>query len=428
MAAVAATAVTASQADAADTQKLTVRVWTDTNGNGRYDTGEPGASGRRVIFSNPSYTTSRTSAASGWVGAVVPVGCYTVSLGGTEAVTAIPIDTEATRYAFLDAPIRNGWGTINRANARTRSFRLCTENAWDLDAYVGLRPAGSQTLSVRVWHDVNADGRQDAGEPGIGGFRLSIQDIIFNRGDVSRVFPGKSTSSGGWAGWSLPRGTCGLVVVPGEFYNGKLGSTFYGPWSPTAQREQLDGVDNDWIGPGAPFCVADHNVSVAIGLINLDDQQFRTHVVSGTVWTDSNGDGIRQPSEPLFPSGITINSGSRSGWNECREYSAPVINGTYRLNPSVGLRCTWVDAYGQLSWRSAALFGQLTSGGGYLDADSTNPAVRLRPTLTNAGPDTSDNDFTVQGNFGSEQWVFAEYYGPGQQFTVDLGLRAGTAP
>lgn len=281
-----------------------------------------------MIFSSPLYTTSRVSATSGWVGAILPAGCYTVSLGGTEPVTAIPLNTKAATVYEFPVAAQPGDGPVNRANANTRGFEACTNRPNDVNAYIGLRPPGSKNLAVRVWHDLNANGRQDTGERGIPGFSLTISDILPIFGEEqSRVFPTKTTTSTGWVGWAIPRGTCGLVVVPGEFYAGTSASVADGPWSPTIARQDDRATQSDWMGPGAPFCISNSDVSLAIGLINLDELAFAGPVVTGTVWTDTNGDGQRQSSEPLVSGGISVKNGTRGKYLWCNERSAPVVNG-----------------------------------------------------------------------------------------------------
>lgn len=419
----------ASRADAAGpTAKLTVRVWSDTNGNGRYDAGEPNASGRTVKFASPTYTTTRTTGTSGWVGAFVPAGCYQVTLGGSELTTAYAINVNAAVPGELRYPLPGTLSGMNMAKPGIRGFSACVSDGTVKEAYIGLRPSGTHNLAVKVWNDLNLNGRQDAGEPGIPNFALTISDIVEDGYDVSRTFPTKSTTSTGWAGWALPRGTCGLVIVPGEFYNGRTGKVYNGPWSPTRSRRTDSTTQSDWMGPGAPFCVSDRDVTLEIGLVNVDATNLAGPVVSGTVWTDTNGDGQRQAGEPLVNGGVNIATGVRGKWASCRERSTAVVNGTYRLATSKGLRCVYSDdASPALSWDTIYPYPSLTRDWLFVFADSPTAGSKITPTTPNVGNDATDSDFALdQGCRWQDGGACVTYENPPAKITADLGIKAGT--
>ena len=148
------------------------RVWRDNNGNGRQETGEPGVAGVTVELThngtvvattttdaNGLYTfdmTGRPTSTSYWLEVVVPTG-FTLSPAnvGTDDATDSDFYSSAawTNYYTLGPGISND----------------------TVDA--GLVPdgtTGNGSAGDRVWQDTNANGIQDAGEPGIEGVTVHL--------------------------------------------------------------------------------------------------------------------------------------------------------------------------------------------------------------------------------------------------------------
>jgi hypothetical protein len=299
---------------------------------------------------------------------------------------------------------------------------ICTSDQFKT-ANIGLRPPGRNTLAVRVWEDLNANGRQDSDERGIPGFKLTISDPVFQEEDKSRDYPTKTTTSSGWVGWSLPNGTCGLVIIPGEFFFQGTGAVYAGPWSPTMTRQFDPQTDNDWMGPFAPFCITNSKASLAIGLLNVDDPRFSGPTVSGTVWTDANADGQRQSSEPLVRSGITMSHGRSHKYGDRRGLVSPVVDGAYRIETSRGLRCqTLTDGYGT-SWETDLPWGDEPPRSIIIYASGSDPNRGLNITTPDLGPDRTDSDF-YSGPVCDHPWTCATAPDPASNAVLDLGLKA----
>ena len=115
----------------------------DLNGNGIQDLGEPGIGGATVVLSGTTILTATTSAN----------GTYIFNVGaGQYTVSVIPPDgcfvtTPGLIHVLVDP---NGNGNANFGHIRLG------------------------TVSGTVYNDINGDGRQEMGEPGIGGVEVAI--------------------------------------------------------------------------------------------------------------------------------------------------------------------------------------------------------------------------------------------------------------
>lgn len=163
------------------------RIWRDTNANGVQDAGEPDISGVRVQlfaasdtgFTTPlaTVTTGSVSGMSGnWRFYVDPYQAYIVridpamfgpgqplnglvvtsrDLGGNDAT-----DSDADTRGTIAIP-PGGNGDVN--------------TTFDMGLIATSQANG--TVGDRVWNDLNADGVQDAGEPGVSGVTVRLIDV-----------------------------------------------------------------------------------------------------------------------------------------------------------------------------------------------------------------------------------------------------------
>ena len=142
-------------------------VWSDLDGNGQQGLGEPGIAGVTVTLYNSSGTAIGTAItnASGWYqfSGVLP-GDYTVGFpttfpGGYELTTADSgtdeTDSDPSKASGLTATITVAAGD----NIQTIDSGYLSQNA---------------SLGNYVWKDLDRDGVQDAGEPGIEGVAVTL--------------------------------------------------------------------------------------------------------------------------------------------------------------------------------------------------------------------------------------------------------------
>ena len=159
------------------TATLGDRVWVDTDGDGVQDPNEVGIPGVTVklytagpdgLFGTPDDVvagTTTTNAPGYYIFDGLTPGAYVV------------VVTPPAGYTQTGDPDHFGHepATANNDNKTTTPVVLGPGDVF-LNADFGYRPPAAQNNSVgdRVWFDVDADGVQDAGEPGIPGVTVAL--------------------------------------------------------------------------------------------------------------------------------------------------------------------------------------------------------------------------------------------------------------
>lgn len=151
------------------------RVWLDSDADGVQDAGEPGISGVLVTLFNNSgvaVASTYTDVNGFYLFTNVTPGTYTVGVSQPPAMVFSPNAGAVSSATNSD---------IIPATGRTAAF---TVNAGDQIRYVdaGLRPQGSANGSIGdyVWNDINRNGVQQAGEPGITGVTVRLINATTN--------------------------------------------------------------------------------------------------------------------------------------------------------------------------------------------------------------------------------------------------------
>lgn len=175
------------------------------------------------------------------------------------------------------------------SSASTATWRLMVDaRAWDPNvAASSLR----QTMITRtqpaalgdfVWHDLNANGVQDAGEPGIPGATVTAT------GPNGPLPPAVTDAAGRYEFTNLARGTYTVcAALPAGFTD----------ISPAGQGGD-PAKDSD--GTGATNCAS---VTLALGETNLtiDFGFFQRAALGDFVWYDQNGNGVQDAGEAGIP-------------------------------------------------------------------------------------------------------------------------------
>lgn len=245
-------------------------VWLDRDGDGVQDATEPGIVGATIVLT--------------WFGVDGVAG------GGDDATFSTVTDSTG-KYLF-DHLLPGNYSV-----QVTGGLPLGATNSFDLDgnnnsiAPVTLA-SGQSNLAVdfgyhvtsilgdRVWWDLNRDGVQDAGEPGIPGVGIAVTylgaDGVAGGGD-DLVFTTTTDSTGAWSVIEIPDGNFVVQVtsgVPAGF------SPTYDPDSGTTSPDQKSSV-------------------TFTGSNLLQDFGYAgTSGVGDTVWLDLNGDGVQGAGEP----------------------------------------------------------------------------------------------------------------------------------
>lgn len=138
-------------------------VWDDLNADGRQDPGEPGIPGVTLtLTASDGHAATRVTDASGYyLFTGLRAGAFSVTVSAPSGFTASPVESGADRA--IDS------------NVNPSAVTLAANDSQDHTVDFGfVKRRGS--VGDRVWKDLNQNGLQDSGEPGIGGVTLTLQD------------------------------------------------------------------------------------------------------------------------------------------------------------------------------------------------------------------------------------------------------------
>jgi protocatechuate 3,4-dioxygenase beta subunit len=153
---------------------------------------------------------------------------------------------------------------------------------WDGGLYSGA------SLGDRVWHDLDADGIQDAGETGIQGVTVNLYD-----GDNNLVATTQTDASGDYLFDQL---------TPGDYHVEVVKPGGYDQFSPQDQGGD-DAVDSDTNAAGV---MAQTTLLSGESDLTWDGGLFQYASVGDYVWNDADADGIQDAGETGLE-GVTVN-------------------------------------------------------------------------------------------------------------------------
>jgi len=237
-------------------------VFSDTNGNGVQNPGEPGIQGvlLELLDQTGALLATTTTDAAGHYSFPVEAYSYTVRIAASnyseEANGALRNFTHTTPETCF-APVTNN-------NIDTCDF--------------GYQGRGS--IGNRVWDDRNGDGVQDASEPGLNGVMV---ELVNSNGTVIDV---QTTEiDGNYAFVNVVAGTYTVRVDPFTLSNGSI---------PTYD---LDGVAT----PGETVVV----LAAGQNRTDVDFGYQGDATIGDRVWTDANGNGAQDAGEAGI-NGVTV--------------------------------------------------------------------------------------------------------------------------
>lgn len=171
------------------------RVWTDTDGKGDQNaTGEPGIDGVTVTLSGTTANgapltivkNTTTAALAGLPAATpagdvvdgkgcynfnVPPGTYTISVDAVSALNADGTTSASPLLGLTQTYDRDGIGTKNVATVTVTNADIYNV---DFGYNSGDQIKTNLKVGDRVWSDLDKDGKQDAGEPGLNGVTVTL--------------------------------------------------------------------------------------------------------------------------------------------------------------------------------------------------------------------------------------------------------------
>ena len=289
-------------------------VWDDIDGDGRQDAGEPGVAGVTVQLWNEAKTqliATTTTNGSGIYTVVAPLpGAYRIRVippGGSDGFA--PKD-QAGGDDTLDSDIN-----LSGANAGFTDVINIAPNVisiTNLDAGLDIfrTPTPTRTptpinLGNLVWDDIDGDGRQDAGEPGVAG--VTVQ--LWNATKTMMLTQTTTNASGIYTVVAPLPGDYRIRVLPPGGSDG---------FAPKDQAGGDDTLDSD-INPSGPNAGFTDVISIASNVISITSLDagldiYRTPTPTRTptpinlgnlVWDDLDEDGIQDAGEPGL-AGVTV--------------------------------------------------------------------------------------------------------------------------
>ena len=160
----------------------------------------------------------------------------------------------------------------------------------DESQWTSLIDCHTASVGDRVWQDMDGNGIQDAGEPGLEGVVLALLDA---QGQELRV---TSTDDQGYYHFTnLAHGTYQVVVKDTNF---EQGGVLEGMEASPQDQGDDDAVDSD----GDPIT---HDVTVKLDVGEQDEDTDFGFIcrprLQGLIWQDDDGDGQRDAREPGIP-------------------------------------------------------------------------------------------------------------------------------
>ena len=284
-------------------------VWDDSNGNGLQDAGEAGIPSVTVNLCADSgcskilaTTTTDQNGAYHFTGLLA--GTYYVSV---VASTLPP--------GFVASPSMVGTDTTIDSNGSPATVVL-PENTTDNTIDFGYVPPAQGAIGDFVWHDLNRNGIQDSGEPGINGVTVRLYNssntligttttVTYNGNDGYYQFTG------------LAAGSYTVVVDSSTLPPGYTATTSNAIGSTTA---------NDSNGSPAAVTLAT-NTSVD-ETIDFGYLSPCAGVIGDFVWYDANENGIQDSGEAGIP-GVTLYL--RNTDNSLVQTTTTDANGNYQF-------------------------------------------------------------------------------------------------
>lgn len=252
------------------TASLGDRVFLDRDADGVQDAGETGIAGLRVTLLDAAGTaigqSTTTDASGNYLFSGLAPGGYRLRFEMPAQANASPRDVGSD---LTDSDID--------ASGTTGVITLVSDQA-ARDADAGFWY--NTRVGDRVWEDLNGNGLQDSGEPGLAGVTVRLLDTAGQ--EVARTTTG---ADGSYLFAGHPAGTYSLQVAAPAGYV-----------ATRADQGGDDALDSDIRADGstAPFLSTSPDTGRDAGF-------YRPVTVGGTVWLDINGDGVRDSGEVGLP-------------------------------------------------------------------------------------------------------------------------------
>lgn len=395
------------------TATLGNRVWLDTDLDGIQDAGEAGVAGVRVSLlnasgapildgsGNPIFTT--TNAQGEYLFVNLTPGTYRVQFSNIPSGLSFTTPDQGGNDA-LDSDVNTATGVTNSVTL------VAGQNFIDLDAGLQPRiPAGLGSLGDRVFVDLNNDGLQTAGEPGVPGVTVQLYspgaDLIVGNGDDVLIATTTTNALGQYLFTNLSAGSYYVAFssLPAS-YTAASANVGTNDAADSDGGAIVSGVSTTGV---YTLGVGEDNLTVDFGLV----PPANTNTLGNYVWYDLNSDGLQDANEPGVPGVMAILTDVNgniidrdgNGTNGVQPYvSTTDANGFYLFT---GLpNGTYRVQFSNLPDGFSLTAPSLTNTANGSDADLTN--TRTTPVLLGT---SNRNDLTLDAGLVTTRAALGNY-------------------
>ena len=238
-------------------------VWEDLNANGIQDDGEPGIENVTVNLYNESFDSINTTTTD-------DLGLY--GFTNLPPATGYYIEFVLPDGYIVSPRYQTTYTNDSNANATGWTALITTPDSGQINNTIDAGLYREASIGDFVWFDINGDGVQDAGEPGLG----NITVILLN-GTGVEIATTMTNASGYYNFSGLPAGNYTVEVNTTTLPTG---------FAATYDLDGgLDSTTNLTLGPGQ-------------NRTDIDFGYAGTCLIGDWVWHDLNGNGINEGNGP----------------------------------------------------------------------------------------------------------------------------------
>jgi hypothetical protein len=255
-------------------------VWHDTDGDGVQEPGEPGLNGVRVWLKSLDDTILATAVTGR--GPFNQGGYYLFErmAGFCAGTYKIEVDASTLPAGFSPSPINApGSDATTDSQASPATVTLDTDVATNHTIDFGYTTFFNGKVGGTVWHDVNGNGLQEAGEPGIEGVRINVYD-------GANALAGTTTS--------VANGYDISGLSPGSFRVEVDATTLPAGFAPTIPFAGPPEIDSD----GSPAFITLGALTPTARDIGFGYVGTCVGTIGDLVWYDRNQNGTQDAGEP----------------------------------------------------------------------------------------------------------------------------------
>ncbi|SFD14779.1 SdrD B-like domain-containing protein [Massilia yuzhufengensis] len=392
------------------------RVWLDANANGQQDAGETGIAGLTLTLHGGGADGLLSTTGDNTTATTVTGAAGDYKFDGLAAGVEYQIEFDMPAGSVLTRRDVGDDAADSDADSADRS-QVVTLSSGEYNKTIDGGVYNPASLGDRVWHDLNANGQQDAGEAGIAGVTVTlvgggVDGILATTGDNTSV-SATTDANGNYKFDGL---------APATEYQVRFGAP--AGFIASAQNLGNDASDSDADARGLTQVVTlangENNTTIDAGF-------YQTASLGDRVWLDANGNGQQDAGEAgVEGAKVTLIGGGLDGKLSTTADNTSIdtltdASGNYRFD---GLT-PGVEYQVQFTAPAGSVFTRADSG---IDASDSDAGVNgLSQVLTLASGEnntTIDAGVYLPASLGDRVWLDAN--GNGQQDAGETGVEGAT--